>query len=233
MIPPPPLFSLRDVTFGFPGASSILRSVDFDLHPGERVALTGANGCGKTTLLHLMVGLRRPRAGRIHAFGRERRAERDFREVRARAQILFQDSDDQLFCPTVIEDVAFGPRNLGLSAREARRAAEGALEALGLAGFGERVTHKLSGGEKRMVALAAVLAMKPEALLLDEPTNGLDAASRDRVIAVLRGLEAAMVIVTHDRGGVARLAGRAVELCGGRLVALGARPRRRAAAEPA
>ena len=117
------------------------------------MALLGPNGCGKTTLLHLIVGLLRPNAGQIEAFGRRRVAEADFHEVRRRVGLLFQDADDQLFCPTVAEDVAFGPLNLGKSRDEVRRIVAATLDSLGLAGYEHRVTYQLSGGEKRLVAL--------------------------------------------------------------------------------
>ena len=212
-----PLFSLKGVSFAYPGHDPILRRVDFDLHPGERVAVIGGNGAGKTTLLHLMVGLRKPSDGRIVAFGCERKREADFREVRARAGLLFQDADDQLFCPTVLEDVAFGPLNLGKTRREAILVSERTLAALGLDGFGHRITHKLSGGEKRLVTLAAVLAMEPDALLLDEPTNGLDREADDRLVAHLQSLPQALLFVAHDARLIERLARRAVLLHEGRL----------------
>lgn len=211
------LLTLRAITFGYPGGRRVLDGVDLDLHPGERVAIVGGNGAGKTTLLHLVVGLRNPTAGTITAFGRERRREEDFHEVRARAGLLFQDPDDQLFCPTVLEDVAFGPLNLGRNRRDALALAERTLSALGLDGFGPRITHKLSGGEKRLVSLAAVLAMQPDVLLLDEPTNALDAEADARLVALLQSLPQAMLFVSHDTRLIARLAGRAVMLEGGRL----------------
>ena len=130
------------------------------------MGLTGPNGSGKSTLLKLIVGLVRATAGRVEVFGRFRTCERDFHEVRGRVGLLFQDSDDQLFCPTVAEDVAFGPLNLGQSRDAARRIVTETLDALGLADYQDRITYQLSGGEKRLVALAAVLAMQPEVLLL-------------------------------------------------------------------
>lgn len=211
-----PLLELRGLHFGF-ADRAVLRGADFALHPGERVALTGRNGAGKTSLLHLLVGLRRPSAGQVLAFGEPRRVEADFVPVRARVGLLFQDSDDQLFCPTVLEDVAFGPLNLGRSREQARADAEATLAALGLDGFGERVTHRLSAGEKRLVALATVLAMRPQVLLLDEPTNGLDEATEARLLTHLEGLDLAMVIVSHDRPLLTRLATRAVALHAGKL----------------
>lgn len=211
------LFQLDGVRFAHDPARPLLDGVDFRLHAGERVALLGDNGAGKTTLFHLMVGLLRPQAGRILAFGAERRREADFHDVRARAGLLFQDPDDQLFCPSVAEDVAFGPLNLGASRAEARQRVAEALARVGLDGFGERVTHKLSGGEKRLVTLAAVLAMRPEVLLLDEPSNALDRNARQRLIDILAGLPQAMVIVSHDADLVERLATRAVTLRDGKL----------------
>jgi cobalt/nickel transport system ATP-binding protein len=212
-----PLFSLRGVRFGYPGRE-VLAGIDLDLLPGERLALTGGNGAGKTTLLHLLVGLCRPAAGTITAFGRERRAEPDFHEVRGRAGLLFQDADDQLFCPTVLEDVAFGPLNLGKSRAAAIEIALRTLDQLGLAGFGERITYQLSGGEKRLVTLAAVLAMEPEALLLDEPTNGLDQEAEARLVRHLQALPQAMILVSHDPHLIAALTTRSLLLQGGRLL---------------
>lgn len=211
------LFHLQDLSFAHDSARPLLARVEFRLHPGERVALLGDNGAGKTTLLHLMLGLLRPRSGTVTAFGAERRREADFHEVRARAGLLFQDPDDQLFCPTVAEDVAFGPLNLGLSRTEARARVAVALNRVGLAGFEDRVTHKLSGGEKRLAALAAVLAMDPQVLLLDEPSNALDRTARERLIAILDSLPQAMVIISHDPDLVDRLATRRVILHDGML----------------
>jgi cobalt/nickel transport system ATP-binding protein len=212
-----PLLELAGIAFGYLDRE-VFQEVDFALYPGERVALVGPNGAGKTSLLHLLVGLHRPARGRVLAFGAERRTETQFREVRQRVGLLFQDADDQLFCPTVLEDVAFGPLNLGRSPEEARARAETVLGSLGLAGMGGRVTHRLSGGEKRLVSLAAVLAMRPEVLLLDEPTNGLDEQTEHRLVEHLAGLDQAMVFVSHDRLLVGRLATRAVLLREGRLL---------------
>jgi len=211
-----PLFSLRDVSFGFANRS-VLKHVNFDLCARERVALTGANGAGKTTLLHLLVGLIRPSTGDILAYGQTCRNERDFRAVRLRTGLLFQDPDDQLFCPTVLEDLAFGPLNQGKTEQEALAICERTLATLGLEGFAHRVTHKLSGGEKRLVSLATVLAMQPDVLLLDEPTNGLDEKTERRLIEHLEALPQAMLFVSHDRRFIERLAKRAILLQDGRL----------------
>jgi cobalt/nickel transport system ATP-binding protein len=211
-----PHLALEQVAFGYP-ERPVFSAIDLTLAPGERVALVGANGAGKSTLLHLLVGLRRPTTGRVIAFGRERLTEADFREVRARAGLLFQDAEDQLFCPSVLEDVAFGPLNLGKSASEATDIAHATLNDLGLEGFADRITHKLSGGEKRLVSLAAVLSMHPDVLLLDEPTNGLDEKTERQLIEHLEALPQAMLFVSHDRRFVERLATRVVLLQNGTL----------------
>lgn len=211
-----PLFSLRDVRFGF-SDRAVLQQLNFDLRAGERVALMGANGAGKTTLLHLLVGLHRPSAGQIIAYGQACAREADFRAVRLRTGLLFQDPDDQLFCPTVLEDLAFGPLNQGKTQQEALEICQQTLASLGLEGFAHRVTHKLSGGEKRLISLATVLAMQPDVLLLDEPTNGLDEKTERRLLEHLEALPQAMLFVSHDRRLVERLASRAVLLQEGHL----------------
>ena len=211
-----PLIQTCDLQFGYAGGRAVLRGVNLDVRPGERLALVGANGSGKTTLLHLLVGLLKPSAGRIVAFGRERRSEGDFWEVRARAGLLFEDPEDQLFCPTVAEDVAFGPLNLGRRPDEALAAARKALEALELDGYDDRITYRLSGGEKRLVSLACVLAMEPDVLLLDEPVAGLDDEMYGRLVEILARLPHAALVVSHDRRFLKQVAGRAMLLQGGR-----------------
>ncbi len=200
------------------GGRTVIDDATFTLSAGERLALVGANGAGKTTLLRTMVGLEAIAAGRLLAFGAARRAEADFREVRTLAGFLFQDPDDQLIAPTVVEDVAFGPLNLGLSQGAARLRAEATLDRLGLAHLTNRITHRLSGGEKRLVALAGVLAMEPRVLLLDEPTNALDETHLARLTEILLSLDVAQVIVSHDRHFIERLATRAVILKDGRVL---------------
>jgi len=212
-----PLLSLEQLNYNI-ADRRLLKDINFELHDGERVVLLGDNGAGKTTLLELMVGLNVPASGRIVAFGEPRHCERDFRDVRARAGLLFQDSDNQLFCPTVLEDVAFGPLNLGRSGPEALAIARRTLAELGIADLADRVTHKLSGGQKRLVALATVIAMEPDVLLLDEPTTGLDKATQQRLTEYLLGLPLAMVFISHDTEFVERVANRAVVLKNGRLV---------------
>jgi len=211
------LVSLDDVSFWYAPERPVLSGCNFRLKRGERVGLIGPNGGGKTTLLALIVGLVRPVSGRVEVFGKARSCEKDFREVRGRAGLLFQDADDQLFSPTVAEDVAFGPMNLGKPRREVHEIVAQTLHSLGLAGYEDRITYKLSGGEKRLVALATVLAMEPEVLLLDEPTSDLDDEATERVVEILARLPQAMVLVSHDRPLLKKIATRALRLSGGRL----------------
>lgn len=212
-----PILLLEGVGVAYEPTRPVLAGCDLRVEAGERVGLMGANGSGKTTLLALLVGLIRPSAGRVEVFGKVRTSERDFRPIRGRAGLLFQDPDDQLFCPTVAEDVAFGPLNLGVGRDEVRQIVARTLDSLGLAGFEDRITYKLSGGEKRLVAVATVLAMQPELLLLDEPTSGLDDEARARVIDVLAALPQAMLVVSHDRPLLDRLTTRVLRLAGGRI----------------
>jgi cobalt/nickel transport system ATP-binding protein len=210
-------FEVSGIHFAYPGRPQVLKGAGFTLAPGERLAITGPNGAGKSTLLQLLVGLFTPAAGSIVAFGRERREEKDFLEVRRRAGYVFQDPDDQLFCPTVAEDVAFGPINLGKPRDEVLAIVDDVLARLRLSDFRERVTHQLSGGEKRLVSLAAVLAMDPDVLLLDEPTNALDEPATERLVEILLGLPQAMIVVSHDPHFRRRIATRTLRLHDGLL----------------
>jgi cobalt/nickel transport system ATP-binding protein len=211
------LFELSGICFAYPQRPPVLDGLSLCLAAGERVALTGPNGAGKSTLLHLMVGLQRPRSGSIVAFGAPRRHERDFREVRRRTGLVFQDPDDQLFCPTVAEDIAFGPLNLGKEKAEVRAIVDRTLARLGLTHLRDRVTHRLSGGEKRLVSLATVLAMDPEVLLLDEPSNGLDEATQGRLVEILNDLPQALLVISHDSDFRRRVTGREYRLEQGRI----------------
>lgn len=197
----------------------VLAGASLSLARGERLAIVGPNGAGKTTLLRALVGLDPATGGRITLFGKACAREADFRVARRRLGFLFQDSDDQLFCPTVVEDVCFGPLNLGQSQAEATATACRVLEDLGLTNLADRLTHKLSGGEKRLVCLAGLFAMRPDVILLDEPTNGVDAANQARLETALRTYDGAMILVSHDEAFVTRIATRGMLLDHGRLVA--------------
>ncbi|MGW8186789.1 MAG: energy-coupling factor ABC transporter ATP-binding protein, partial [Desulfobacterales bacterium] len=193
-----PIIKLDGITFSYPGASPVLKDLDFTLQAGDRIGLIAPNGSGKTTLFHIIMGLLKPSAGCIEIFGQRVAEEEDFVAVRRRIGLLFQDADDQLFSPTVLEDVAFGPLNLGKSKEEAIAISRKTLSFLGLEGFEDRITIRLSGGEKRLVSLATVLAMEPRAMLLDEPSAGLDEATKNRLIDILNTLDISYVIVSHE-----------------------------------
>ncbi len=210
-----PLLELRDLSFAY-GDKPVIQSVSLAMD-GGRIGLIGPNGGGKTTLLHLAMGLLSPDSGDVLLDGEPVRGKDGLRELRRQVGFVFQNPDDQLFCPTVLEDVAFGPLHMGMKPRQARDTAAEALERLGLAGFEDRVTHRLSGGEKRLVSLATVLAMSPRGLLLDEPTNDLDPDTRDRLIAILRSLEQSMLIVSHDWDFLNQATSRLYALDKGRL----------------
>ena len=196
------IIDLRGVSFDYHGNQCqwpVLDELNLQIGRGDRVGLIGPNGSGKTTLFHLLMGLLRPTQGEIVVFGKKRQQEKDFREVREKIGLLFQDSDDQLFCPTVAEDVAFGPLNLGKSQEEALEITRQVLDRLALEEFENRLTYKLSGGEKRLISLATVLAMQPEVLVLDEPTTGLDEDTVERLIQILRSSDLTYLIASHNR----------------------------------
>lgn len=194
----PLLLNLSNICFRYPGGKPVLDHLDFCLNAGDRIGLVAPNGSGKTTLFHVIMGLLKPDSGIVEAFGRPRQEEADFVEVRRRIGLLFQDADDQLFSPTVLEDVAFGPLNLGKSRDEAIAVSRETLSFLGLENFEDRVTYKLSGGEKRLVSLATVLAMQPEILLLDEPSTGLDVGTKETLVKVLNELDLSLVLISHE-----------------------------------
>jgi cobalt/nickel transport system ATP-binding protein len=194
----PPLIELRNLSYTYPHNSiPVLQNLNFSVAE-KHIGIIGSNGCGKTTFFHIIVGLLPPDKGQLLFQGKSVKSKTDLRGLRKEIGFLFQNSDDQLFSPTVIEDVAFGPLNLGFPPAAAKEIAIKTLEKLGLSGFEERITHKLSGGEKKLVALATILAMKPKMLLLDEPTNNLDPKTRDRLIDILQGLDLYQIIISHD-----------------------------------
>ncbi|MBW1765554.1 MAG: energy-coupling factor ABC transporter ATP-binding protein [Deltaproteobacteria bacterium] len=192
------LINLEHISFSYPGGRPVLENLCFQLHDKERVGFIGPNGSGKTTLFHIIMGLLKPNSGKIEIFGREIREEKDFRPIRQKVGLLFQDADDQLFSPTVLEDVAFGPLNQEKSVKEAKDIARQTLSSLGLEGFENRITHKLSGGEKKLVSLATVLAMKPRVLLLDEPTTGLDTETTERIVSILNEIDISYIFISHN-----------------------------------
>jgi len=212
---------LRQVEFAYPDGTPALRGTDLSVGPGERVAVLGPNGAGKTTLALHLNGILVPFAGSISIGGLEV-VESNFPEVRRRVGMVFQDSNDQLFMPTVREDVAFGPANLGWGGDTLEGRVDAALAAVEGTGFADRPPHHLSGGEKRRAALATVLAMEPDVLVFDEPSAGLDPAGRRELVATLRDLPMTQVIITHDLSLALELCPRAVIMNEGRVVADGA-----------
>jgi cobalt/nickel transport system ATP-binding protein len=215
-----PLLEMKGVRFAYADGPPVLDGLDFSLAEGDRVGILGPNGAGKSTLFLLAMGLVKPQAGEVWALGKRRAEEADFPPVRASLGFCFQDPEDQLFSPTVLEDVAFGPLNQGKSRGEAVRIARETLARLGLTAFEERVTWNLSGGEKRLVSLATVLAMRPQALLLDEPTTGLDETTQARLEQVLLASGLAWAIISHDHAFLARTCRRLLRLDQGRLAPL-------------
>ena len=200
-----PIFELRNLAFSWPDAMGnagrgkpVFRDLNFSLTDSEKIGLYGPNGCGKTTLLKLITGLLTPQAGDVCFEGTPVKTEAEFRSLRCAVGYVLQNAEDQLFFPEVIEDVSFGPLNLGRSQAEALKDAEETLETLGLSAFAHRSSDRLSGGEKKLVSIATVLAMKPRALLLDEPTTGLDEKAREQLIHVLKLINLPRIVVSHD-----------------------------------
>ena len=200
------LLRLTDIAFAYPESREpVLDGLSFVLGPDRRIGIIGPNGRGKTTFLHVCVGLIQPDRGEIAFKGNPLgRREKDLFRLRKSVGLVFQNPDDQLFCPTVLEDVAFGPLNLGFSREEATERARWALQLVDMPGYENRVTHKLSGGEKKTLSLATIVAMQPEAILLDEPSTGLDPDSREHIVHVLNNLSQSLVIVSHDWDFLAR-----------------------------
>jgi cobalt/nickel transport system ATP-binding protein len=211
-----PLIDVRDLRYRYEDGTLALDGVDFRLYPGETVALFGPNGSGKTTFVLHLNGLLAGE-GFVSVCGL-RVEKRNLKEVRRKVGLVFQDADEQLFMPTVLEDVCYGPLNLGRSPEEALVAASRALGQVGIEHVRDKAPYHLSAGEKRRVALAGVLAMQPDILVLDEPTTFLDPPGRRALLAVLRGLPQAKLIVTHDLWFARALAHRAVFFERGRIV---------------
>lgn len=213
--PPPaaqaPLIELRDLVYSYPDGSPALSGVSLSLCPGEKAALVGPNGAGKSTLLLQLNGVLRPSAGAMLVAGTPL-DQATIRHVRARIGMVFQDPDDQLFSPTVFDDVAFGPLHMGLPASEVRERVVRALAQVDMAGFERRMPHRLSLGQRKRIAVATVLAMEPELLALDEPTAGLDPRARRGLISLLADLPQALLVSTHDLRMVAEIFPRVIAL---------------------
>ncbi len=218
-----PALEVAGLTFCYPNGHPALEDLSFTVDVGERVALLGPNGAGKTTLALHLNGIHRAEAGSIAVAGTEL-TDTTLPEIRRRVGMVFQDADDQLFMPTVGEDVAFGPSNLGLKGTERDERVAEALAMVQAAEFIERSPHHLSGGEKRRIALATVLAMRPDVIVMDEPTSGLDPAGRRELADLLQTLDHTQLLITHDLPFALEVCPRSIIVSDGRVVADGPTP---------
>ena len=218
--PGPPALEVDGLAFAYPDGHQALYGVSFRIRRGERVALLGPNGAGKTTLVLQCNGVLQAGAGRVTVAGLPVAPEH-LKEIRRRVGIVFQDPDDQLFMPTVAEDVAFGPANLGLRGAELEARVKAALAAVGMEEHADRPPHHLSFGQRRRVAVATVLAMEPEILVLDEPSSNLDPASRRELAEIVLGLDITTLMVTHDLPYALQLCPRSLIMNGGAITADG------------
>lgn len=215
------IINLRSICFGYSEGSPLFRDLNFTLSKGDRIGIIGPNGCGKTTLFYLIMGLLRPHAGEIDVFGKKREQEDDFVEVREKIGFLFQNSDDQLFCPSVREEIAFGPLNFGKRGKEVEDIVDESLADVGLEGFKHRVPFHLSGGEKRRLAVATILAMRPRVLLLDEPTLGLDLPTVEKIVEILGEPGLSYVIISQNRDFLKRTTSKLYTFENGKFKTLG------------
>ncbi|MFW0784201.1 ABC transporter ATP-binding protein [Gordonia sp. CPCC 206044] len=213
----PAAVEARGVRFVYPDGHVALDGVDLTITAGERVALLGPNGAGKTTLMLHLNGVLRATSGEVRINGTQI-GKKTLRQVRRQVGLVFQDPDDQLFMPTLAEDVAFGPANFGVAGAELTRRVADALATVGMADQAERSPHHLSGGQRRRGALATVLACRPDILVLDEPSANLDPVARRELAETLLGIETTMLVVTHDLPYAAQLCDRAIIVDAGRVV---------------
>jgi cobalt/nickel transport system ATP-binding protein len=221
-----PSLNISGLAFAYPDGNQALFGVNLTVGKGERVALLGPNGAGKTTLVMHLNGIHAAQRGEVLIAGKKIDAsnKENLKEIRAQVGIVFQDPDDQLFMPTVREDIAFGPYNMGFRGAELDRIVDDALAQVGMSDFADRAPHHLSFGQRRRVAVAGVLAMKPEILVLDEPSSNLDPASRRELASILKSLDVTILMVTHDLPYALELCERSVVLSGG-LIAEDSRTR--------
>lgn len=218
-----PSLLIEDLAFAYPDGNQALFGVNLRVERGERVAILGPNGAGKTTLVMHMNGIHPAEHGSVSVAGEvvDTKDKALLRRIRGKVGVVFQDPDDQLFMPTVGEDIAFGPYNMGLRGSELDAVVDQALALVHMSEFKNRPPHHLSFGQRRRVAVATVLAMKPEILVLDEPSSNLDPASRRELADILRSLEITILMVTHDIPYAYELCERSIILSGGIVVADG------------
>ena len=218
-----PSLLIEDLAFAYPDGNQALFGVNLRVERGERVAILGPNGAGKTTLVMHMNGIHPAEHGSVSVAGEvvDTKDKDLLRRIRGKVGVVFQDPDDQLFMPTVGEDIAFGPYNMGIRGAELDAVVDQALALVHMSEFKDRPPHHLSFGQRRRVAVATVLAMKPEILVLDEPSSNLDPASRRELADILRSLEITILMVTHDIPYAYELCERSIILSGGIVVADG------------
>ena len=212
------MIAFQNVSFSY-GEAPVVENLSFTIKKGETVGLIGANGAGKSTIMKLILGLLTG-SGKILVDGLPVNKE-NVSEIRRKIGFVLQDSDNQMFMPTVYEDMIFGPRNYGLSKEETERKVDAVLEQLGLQALKHRHNHKISGGEKRMAAIATILAMEPEAILMDEPSTALDPVNRRTVINTIRALPQTKLIASHDLDMILDTCQRVILLSHGNIVADG------------
>lgn len=212
-----PALAISGLTFSYPDNPAVLRDISIEIQRGEKVGLIGPNGAGKTTLFFCICGVLKPEAGEIRLLGRRVRSGDFHPEI----GMVFQNPDDQLFCPSVWDDVCFGPQSMGLPGTEVERRARESLELVGHLDLARRAPHHLSGGEKRMISIAGVLAMKPQFVVYDEPSANLDIRSRRRVIRLLESSPQTLLVSSHDLELVLEVCGRVILMDEGRVVADG------------
>lgn len=212
-----PSLEISGLAFAYPDGNQALYGVNLNVAKGERVALLGPNGAGKTTLVMHLNGIHGAQRGTVSIAGTvlDVNNKEILKKIRAQVGIVFQDPDDQLFMPTVREDVGFGPYNMGHRGAELKKIVDDALEQVGMSDFADRAPHHLSFGQRRRIAVAGVLAMKPEILVLDEPSSNLDPASRREIATILKSLDVTILMVTHDLPYALELCDRSVVLSGG------------------
>ena len=214
------IVEVQDLSYTYPDGAAAVRGISFRIHHGESVAVVGANGAGKSTLLLHLNGALTPQRGTVR-IGDFPLTKATLRDIRRTVGMIFQDPDDQLFMPTVFEDVAFGPLNLGLPPEEVEQRVLSSLARVGVEHLRDRPPYKLSGGEKRAVSIAAVLAMSPDILVMDEPSANLDPRARRTLIELLAGFHHTKIIATHDLDLVLDLCPRTIVIREGRIMADG------------
>lgn len=217
--------STENLSFTYPDGTQALKNINIEIEKGEKVAIIGPNGAGKSTLFSHFNGLTEPTSGRVKIEGKPISFEKDeLLKVRQKVGIVFQDPNDQLFAPTVKEDIAFGPMNLGLSYDEVEKRVEDALKMVGMENYEDKTPHHLSGGQQKRIAIAGIIAMKPELMILDEPTAGLDPDGVEKVLNIMNQLNEegmTLIISSHDIDMISKYADKIFVLYNGEIIESG------------